>query len=163
MRLLCTVLFFSAAFASTANGQATSPSSSSGSSSSSSWEFGLGPQVVYRDSSVHLGGGLTLARRFDRFAIAFEGSGIRREGHNDWRLVGGPRAIFGASDGSSYFVQVLAGTLIRQSEADWAVLPGAGFDAAIGNRALRFQVDVPVDRVQGRTATSLRGSVWIIF
>ena len=161
MRLLCTVLFFSAVLASPAKAQSSSPSSSS---SSSSWEFGLGPQVVYRESSIHLGGGLTLARRFDRFAMAFEGSGVRREGHNDWRVVGGPRAMFGASQGSSYFVQVLAGTFIRQSKANWAVLPGAGFDAAIGgNRALRFQVDVPVERDQDRTATSVRGSVWIIF
>ena len=161
MRLVCTVLFFSAVLASTANAQSSSPSSSS---SSSSWEFGLGPQVVYRESSIHLGGGLTLARRFDRFAMAFEGSGIRREGHNDWRVLGGPRAMFGASEGSSYFVQVLAGTFIRQSKSNWAVLPGVGFDAAIGgNRALRFQVDVPVERDQDRTATSVRGSVWFIF
>ncbi len=96
--------------------------------------------------------------------MAFEGSGIRREGHNDWRVVGGPRAMFGASEGSSYFVQVLAGAFIRQSKSNWAVLPGVGFDAAIGgNRALRFQVDVPVERDQDRTATSVRGSVWFIF
>jgi hypothetical protein len=164
MRLLCTVLFFSAVFASPANAQSPSPSSPPGSSSSSSWEFGLGPLVAFRDGSAHLGGGLTLARRFDRFAIAFEGSGIRREGHNDWRAVGGPRAIFGASEGSSYFVQALAGAFIRQSMSNWAVLPGAGFDKAIGdNNALRFQVDVPVERDQGRTATSVRGSVWIMF
>ena len=113
---------------------------------------------------MHLGGGLALARRFDRFAGAFEGSIIRREGHNDWRAVGGPRAIFGVSgNSSSYFVQVLAGTFIRQSKANWAVLPGVGFDAAIGRNALRFQVDVPVERDHDRTATSVRGSVWIIF
>lgn len=164
MRLLCTVLFFSAVFASPANAQSSSPSSPPSSSSSSSWEFGLGPLVAYRGGSTHLGGGLTLAHLFDRFAIALEGSGIRREGHNDWRVVGGPRAIFGASEGSSYFVQVLAGTFVRQRKSSWAVLPGVGFDAAIGgNSALRFQVDVPVERDQGRTVTSVRGSVWIIF
>ena len=158
MRLLCAVLFFSAVLASPANAQSSSPSSSS------SWQFGLGPLVAFRDSSAHLGGGLTLARRFDRFAGAFEGSIIRREGHNDWRAVGGPRAIFGASGDSSYFVQALAGTFIRQSKANWAVLPGAGFDAGIGDdRKLRFQVDVPVERDQDRTVTSVRGSVWIIF
>src|SRR4029434_4725236 len=126
MRLLCAVVFFSAVFASPANAQSSNPSSPPSSSSSSSWEFGLGALVAYRDGSIHLGGGLTLARRFDRFAIAFEGSGIRREGHNDWRVAGGPRAIFGASEGSSSFVQVLAGTLIRQSKSNWAVLPGVG-------------------------------------
>ena len=161
MRRLGTVLFFSAVLASPANAQSSSPS---GSSSSSSWEFGLGPLVAFRDSAAHLGGGLTLARRFDRFAGAFEGSIIRREGHNDWRAVGGPRAMFGASENSSFFVQALAGTFIRQSKANWAVLPGAGFDAAIGgSHALRFQVDVPVERDQDRTVTSVRGSVWIVF
>jgi hypothetical protein len=120
--------------------------------------------VAFRGGSAHLGGGLALAHRFDRFAVALEGSGIRREGHNDWRVVGGPRAIFGASEGSSYFVQVLAGAFIRQSQSNWAVLPGVGFDAGIGgNRALRFQVDVPVEREESRTATSVRGSVWIMF
>ena len=156
MRLLCAVLFFSAVFASAANAQS--------SANASSWEFGLGPLVAYRDSSAHLGGGLTVARRFDRFAIALEGSGIRREGHNDWRVVGGPRALFGASGGSSPFVQVLAGTFIRSSQANWAVLPGVGFDASIGGTSvLRFQVDVPIERDQDRTAKSVRGSVWIIF
>jgi hypothetical protein len=164
MRLLCTVLFFIAVFASPATAQSSSPSNPPSASSSSPWEFGLGPLVAYRDGSAHLGGGLTLAHRFDRFAIALEGSGIRREGHNDWRVVGGPRAILGASGGSSYFVQVLAGTFVRSSQSNWAILPGIGFDAAIGgNSAVRFQVDVPVERDQGRTATSVRGSVWIIF
>jgi|KBSMisStaDraftv2_1062788.scaffolds.fasta_scaffold470136_2 hypothetical protein len=161
MRFLCTVLFFSAVLASPTNAQSSSPSTSSG---SPSWEFGLGAVVAYRDSSLSPGGGLTLARRFDRFAGTFEGSIVRREGHNDWRAAGGPRAIFGAGGDSSYFVQVLAGTFIRQSTANWAVLPGAGFDAAIGGkRALRFQMDVPVERDQDRTVTSVRGSVWIIF
>src|SRR5688572_1080147 len=164
MRLFCTVLFFSAVFASPANAQSSGPSNSPSASSSSSWEFGLGPLVAYRGGSTHLGGGLTLARRFDRLAIALEGSGIRREGHNDWRVVGGPRALFGASGGSSPFVQVLAGTFIRSSQANWAVLPGVGFDAAIGGSSvLRFQVDVPIERDQDRTAKSVRGSVWIIF
>jgi hypothetical protein len=157
MRLFLAVLFFSAAFASTANAQAPSPSGAP------SWEFGLGPHVVYRDSAAHLGGGLTLARRFDHLAIAFEGSGVRREGHNDWRLVGGPRAMLAASGRSSAFVHVLAGTFIRQSKASWAVLPGAGVDVAVGSGALRFQVDVPVERDLGRTATSVRGSVWVMF
>jgi hypothetical protein len=162
MRLLCTILAFSTILASPAIAQSSNPSNSPG--SPSSWEFGLGPVVAFRDDATHLGGGLTLAHRFDRFAIAFEGSGVRREGHNDWRVVGGPRAILGARGATSAFAQVLAGALIRSSQSNWAVLPGVGVDAAIGgSRALRFQFDVPVERDQGRTVTSARGSVWIIF
>jgi hypothetical protein len=158
MRLLCTVLFFSAVFASPANAQT--------SSSSSGWEIGLGPQVVYRESTgtTHLGGGVTVARRFEKFAVAVEGSGIRRGGHNVWHVVGGPRAIFGASAGSSYFLQVLAGTLIRQNKSSLAVIPGFGFDARVGGtHALRLQIDAPIDRSLGRTTTGIRGSVWLIF
>jgi hypothetical protein len=150
--------------ASPALAQSSNPSSPPGSPRSSSWEFGLGPVVAHRDDATHLGGGLTIAHRADRFAIAFEGSGVRREGHNDWRVVGGPRAILETRGSSSYFAQVLAGAFIRSSQSNWAVLPGMGVDAAIGgNRALRVQIDVPVERDQGRTVTSVRGSVWIIF
>jgi hypothetical protein len=161
MRLLCTVLFLSVVLASPANAQ-----TSSSSSSPAGWELGLGPQVVYRESTgtTHIGGGLTVARRFEKFAIAVEGSGIRREGHNDWHVVGGPRAIFGVSDGSSYFAQVLAGTLIRQNTSTWAVIPGLGLDARVGGtHALRLQIDAPIDRSLGRTSASVRGSVWFMF
>ena len=83
MRVLSTVLFFSLFFATPARAQ----------SADHAWEFGLGPHVVYREesSSTHFGGGVTLARRYERFALAIEGSGTRRQGHNDWLIVGGPR------------------------------------------------------------------------
>ena len=156
MRLLCTVLFFSVFFAAPAGAQ----------SSGGAWEFGLGPHVVYREesSSIHFGGGVTLARRYERFALALEGSGTRRQGHNDWRVVGGPRLMFGGNPKSSYFAQVLAGTLIRQNESSWAVLPGFGFDArSASGRAVRFQIDAPIERSQSRTTTSVRGSIWFMF
>ena len=114
--MLCAVLFFSVVFASPANAQ----------SSSGGWEFGLGPHVVFRESSskTNAGGGVTVARRGQRFAAVVEASGTRREGHNDWRIVGGPRVMFGAGSRTSFFVQTLAGTLIRQREPDLAVQIG---------------------------------------
>lgn len=156
MRVLWAALFVSAVFVSPASAQ----------SASSAWEFGLGPHVVYREDpgSTHFGGGVTLARRFDRFAIALEGSGTRRDGHNDWRAVAGPRMAFGTSDQPSFFFQVLAGALIRSKKSDWAVLPGLGVDLPLrGIRALRLQLDAPIERSEGRTATSVRGSVWFVF
>jgi hypothetical protein len=156
MRLLCSVLFLCVVFASPSFAQSPAPV----------WEFGLGPQVVYRESSgtTHIGGGVTAARRFDKFAIALEASGIRRQGHNDWHIVAGPRAIFGKSERSSYFLQVLAGTLIRQNQSTFAVIPGLGFDAHAGaSHALRFQIDAPIDRAAGHTSTGVRGSVWFLF
>ena len=157
MRLLCTVLFLSAIFVSPASAQ----------SSSAGWEFGLGPHVIFREasSSTHTGGGVTLGRRFERLAIVFEGSGTRRQGHNDWRVVGGPRLMFGADDRSSYFIQVLAGTLIRQNDPTWSVLPGVGVDVRVGgNHAIRFQIDAPIERSETRTTTtSVRASLWFVF
>ncbi len=155
MRLLCTVLFISVFFATPARAQ----------SSGTAWEFGLGPHVIYREnsSSTHVGGGATLARRFERFAVVLEGSGTRRQGHNDWRVIGGPRWMFGGDARSSYFLQALAGTLIRQNQSAWAVLPGAGVDVRAGTHAVRFQIDAPIEHSQGRTSTSVRGSVWFVF
>ena len=156
MRLLCSVLFFSLFVASPASAQ----------SSTGGWELGLGPHVVFREGSskTSVGGGVTVARRYQRFAAVVEGGGTRREGHNDWRIVGGPRVMVNPGARTSVFVQALAGALIRQREADWAVLPGFGVDVrSRGGRAIRLQFDAPIERSEGRTATSIRGSVWFVF
>ena len=156
MRVLCAVLFFSVVFASPASAQ----------SSNAAWELGLGPHVVFREGSskTNAGGGVTVARRGQRFAAVVEAGGTRREGHNDWRIVGGPRVMFGAGSRAAVFVQALAGTLIRQREPDWAVLPGFGVDVRLtGDRAIRLQFDAPIERSEGRTASSVRASVWFVF
>jgi hypothetical protein len=156
MRVLCAVLFFSVVFASPASAQ----------SSSGAWEVGFGPHVVFREGSsqTNAGGGVTVARRYERLAAVVEASGTRREGHNDWRILGGPRVMFGAGSRASVFIQVLAGTLIRQREPDWAVLPGFGVDLRwAGARAIRLQFDAPIERSEGRTASSVRASVWFVF
>ena len=94
----------------------------------------------------------------------FEGGVTRREGHNDWRVAGGPRLILGTTARSAFFAQVLAGSLIRQRDADWAVLPGVGVDVRWANSlAVRFQIDAPVERSEARTAKSVRASIWLIF
>ena len=133
--------------------------------SEDTWEFGLGPHVVFReDSTTHSGGGITIARRYRTLAAVFEGGVTRREGHNDWRVAGGPRLILGTTARSAFFAQVLAGSLIRQRDADWAVLPGVGVDVRWANSlAVRFQIDAPVERSEARTAKSVRASIWLIF
>lgn len=133
--------------------------------STRAWEFGVGTHVALReDATTHNGGGFTIARQAQRVGAVLEASGTRRHGHNDWRVVAGPRVTLGGTGRSAVFAQVLAGTLIRQRAADWAVLPGAGVDVrgsdAIG---LRFQIDAPIERSDSRTATSARASVWLIF
>lgn len=129
------------------------------------WEFGVGTHVAVReDSTVHNGGGLTIARQYQQIAAVLEASGTRRHGHNDWRVVGGPRFTLGTAARSNFFVQALAGALIRSNAADWAVLPGAGVDVRLtGSSAVRLQVDGLVERSEARTATSARASVWLVF
>lgn len=156
MRVLLTILFLSLFFTAPVRAQ----------SSGGAWEFGLGPHVVFRESSstTSAGGGVTVARRYQRFAAVVEASGTRREGHNDWRILGGPRAMFGSGSRATVFLHVLAGALIRQREPGWAVLPGFGIDVrSAGSRAIRLQFDAPIERSEGRTATSIRGSVWFVF
>ncbi len=154
MRVALFVLLISVACAAPASAQA----------STDTWEFGISPHVVLReDSTAHSGGGLTVARRFQTIAAVLEAGGTRRHGHNDWRVVGGPRFTLGTTARSDFFVQVLAGALIRSSEADWAVLPGAGVDVRVtDSSAVRFQFDAPVERAEARTATSARASIWLV-
>jgi len=154
MRVALFVLLLSVVVASPASAQA----------SADTWEFGIGTQVVVReDSTTHNGGGITIARQYQRLTAVFEASGTRRGGHNDWRLAGGPRVMLGTAARSTFFAQVLAGTLIRTRKADWAVLPGAGVDVRwTESIAVRFQVDAPVDRSDARTSKSARASVWLI-
>ncbi len=155
MRVVLFVMLFSVVVASPASAQA----------SADTWAFGFGPHVVVReDSTTHSGGGITVARRFRRLAAVFEGSGTRRGGHNDWRLAGGPRLMLGTTAWSVFYVQVLAGTLIRSREVDWAVLPGVCVAVAWTARlSARSVFDAPVERSEARTAKSARASVWLTF
>jgi hypothetical protein len=131
-------------------------------SSDDTWEFGLGPHIVRReDSTTHHGGGITVARRYQSLTAVLEASGTRRHGHNDWRVVVGPRVMLGTTP---LFAQLLGGTLIRSNKANWAVLPGGGVDVRwTSSAAVRFQIDALVERSDGRTASSARASVWLVF
>jgi hypothetical protein len=59
--------------------------------------------------------------------------------------------MFGGGPRATFFVQTLVGAAIRQSDADWAVLPGFGVDLRLSDsRALRFQFDAPIERTGQR-------------
>lgn len=130
------------------------------------WDVAFGPHVVVRETSsqTQVGGGIAAARRIGRAAIVIDASGTRRDGHNDWRVVGGPRVLLSDGDRAAFFAQALAGTLIRQNDADWAVLPGVGVDVRWASAgAIRFQIDAPIERSEARTTKSIRASVWLVF
>jgi hypothetical protein len=129
------------------------------------WNVAVGPHVIRREASSesHIGGGVTVALGTGRLAAVVEGGGTRREGHNDWRVLGGPRINL-TTGRHSLFLQGLGGVLIRQKTTDWAVMPGLGLDVGwAGNRAVRFQIDAPVERAQSRTVAGVRGSVWLVW
>ncbi len=91
-----------------------------------------------------------------------EASNTRRDGHNDWRALVGPKLRLGGGRVTTY-VHVLAGALIRNGASGPAVLGGLGFDiGGTGRIGLRLQADVSHDRANGVYATGGRGSVWIV-
>ncbi len=131
------------------------------------WESGFGPHTIRREdsSTIHVGGGVTAARRFGRFGVVIEAGGTRREGHNDWRTVVGARVKLGDTNRRTvFFVQTLSGVLIRLRESDWAILPGLGADVRLSEkRALRVQLDAPIERAQSPAVAGGRVSVWLVF
>jgi len=145
----------------------TSPGTGGGSAAVSGRgaELALGPHLIWREhsSGAHAGGGLTGALGSGRAAGVIEASGTRRDGHNDWRALGGARVTLFDAVGTRLFLQGLAGTLIRSGKADLALMPGLGLDIGrSGARAVRLQVDVPIERSQGRTSTGARASIWLV-
>jgi len=129
-------------------------------------EVALGPHVIRREHSsrTHVGGGLTVARRWGWGTGVLEAGGTRRDGHNDWRVLAGTSTAIVEGPGARLYVQGLAGALIRSSKAGFAVMPGVGVDVRTsGARAIRLQLDVPVERSESRTVAGVRASVWLVF
>jgi len=129
-------------------------------------EVALGPHVIWREHSsrAHPGGGLTVARRWGSRAAVVEAGGTRRDGHNDWRVLAGARAAIVDGSGARVYVQGLAGALIRSSQAGFALMPGLGVDVRpSAARAIRLQLDVPIEHAESRTVAGLRASVWLVF
>lgn len=109
------------------------------------------------------GGGFGLAWNAERLAIAAEGTITRRDGHNDWHALAGPRVALVTTPRTRLFVQLLAGTIIRQKEARASGLLGAGLDVSLGTRAwMRVQAAGLLDKAEADSLTSGRISIGFV-
>lgn len=114
-------------------------------------------------SKIWPGGGVGAALNGRRLALAGEATITRRDGHNDWHALAGPRMALFSSTRARVFLQVLAGTVIRQKEARFSAQLGGGVDVALTPRtSLRFQVAGLRDQTAGDTLTSGRLSFGLV-
>jgi hypothetical protein len=109
------------------------------------------------------GGGFGGAWNGGRLALAGEATITRRDGHNDWHALAGPRVMLFSNTRTRAFVQVLAGTVIRQKEARFSAQLGGGIDVSLTPRAsVRFQLAGLRDQTVGDTLSSGRLSLGLV-
>ena len=128
-------------------------------------EGSLTVHVVKREdhSKVWPGGGVGAAWNGDRLALAGEAVVTRRDGHNDWHALAGPRVALLANTRARVFLQLLAGTVIRQKEARFSAQLGGGVDVRLSSRtSFRVLLAGLRDQTAGDTLVSGRLSVGLV-
>ena len=109
------------------------------------------------------GGGFGLAWNGRRVALAGEGTITRRDGHNDWHALAGPRVALVTTARTRVFLQVLAGAVIRQKESRVSGQLGGGIDVGLNARtSLRVQVAGLLDKTDGDSVTGGRLSLGFV-
>lgn len=109
------------------------------------------------------GGGVGAAWNGSRLALASEAAITRRDGHNDWHALAGPRVLLFSHPRTRVFLQVLAGTVIRQKEAQFSAQAGGGVDISLSPRtSLRFLLAGLRDHTSGGTLSSSRLSLGFV-
>jgi len=114
-------------------------------------------------STTWPGGGVGAAMNGSRLALAGEATITRRDGHNDWHAVAGPRIALFRNSRTRVFLQVLAGTVIRQKEARFSGQVAGGVDVNLNTRtSLRFQLAGLRDQTAGGALSSGRLSFGLV-
>ncbi len=109
------------------------------------------------------GGGVGVAWNGARLAIAAQATITRRDGHNDWHALAGPRVSLLSNSRTRVFVQVLAGPVIRQKEARFSAQVGGGVDVNMSSRAsLRLLIAGLRDHTPGDPLMSGRLSLGLV-
>lgn len=109
------------------------------------------------------GGGFGLALHGRRVALAGEGTITRRDGHNDWHARVGPRFALVTTTRTRVFLQLLAGTVIRQKDARLSSQLAGGLDINLNTRAwVRVQLAGLLDQTEGDAVTGGRVSIGIV-
>lgn len=127
------------------------------------WDLALGVIAAWRDGTVGPGAGVTVGYRSGRFTPFLEATGTRRDGHNDWRAIGGLRLWLKEWATARLYAHGSVGTLIRNSDAGAAFNAGLGAEWRTSGRvALRVQGDLTRDRADGVTTGGSRLSLWVV-
>lgn len=109
------------------------------------------------------GGGVGAAWNSGRVALAGEATITRRDGHNDWHALAGPRFVLVSNARTRVFLQALAGTVIRQKEARLSGLVAGGVDLSLSPRtSLRLELAGLRDQTAGDALTSGRLSLGLV-
>jgi hypothetical protein len=109
------------------------------------------------------GGAVTLGIGAGRTGVALEAGTTRRDGHNDWRALVGPRIWLTDGATTRLYGHALGGAFIRLGNGGVSGAAGLGIEHRISRGAgLRLQGDVIVDRSRGTTSSGARVSVWLV-
>jgi hypothetical protein len=126
-------------------------------------ELAVGAHVLRRDDASHVGGAVAAGLGRGHVLAIVEAGGTRREGHNDWRIVAGPRIRTAGDASTGLFAHALAGTVIRSGEAAFGWTAGVGADLrGAGRLGLRIQFDVAGERRATVSQSGFRASAWIV-
>jgi hypothetical protein len=109
------------------------------------------------------GGGFGFAWNGQRMALAGEGTITRRDGHNDWHALAGPRFALVTTGRARVFLQLMAGAVIRQKEARLSAQLGGGLDVTLNPRTwVRVQLAGLLDQTEGDSVTGGRISIGVV-
>lgn len=109
------------------------------------------------------GGGVGAAWSTGRVGLAGEATITRRDGHNDWHALAGPRFVLVSNARTRVFLQAMAGTVIRQKEARLSGLVAGGVDVSLSPRtSLRFELAGLRDQTAGDALSSARLSLGLV-
>lgn len=131
----------------------------------SQWELAAGVIGSWRDGSRSGAPGLGVMFGFSsgRPAFVAEISGVRRDGHNDWRALGGLRLGIVEGSRGALFAHAIAGLMIRSGKSGLALGAGLGVEVGgPGRSAFRLQAEVTSDTANGRRAAGGRVSAWVV-
>lgn len=114
-------------------------------------------------SKTSPGGGFGLAWNGTTLALAGEGTVTRRDGHNDWHAVAGPRFAVISTARTRVFLQLLAGTVIRQKAARFSAQVAGGLDVNLSTRTwVRVQLAGLLDQTEADSVSGGRLSIGIV-
>lgn len=120
------------------------------------WEVAFGPHVLRQDEATHGGGAVAVAYVMNRVTANVQAGWTRRAGHNDWRVMAGPRLVLTESGRIGLFVHGLAGVVIRNSASRFAWAAGGGANIR-GNGRLGFRL-----QLEALSDTGGRASAWVV-